>query len=127
VCDVVQEDRGKVVATFNQGSWLGVREGDAAEVIFPMYPGLVFTATVIDTVDITGGGQMQLSGVIPAVSSTGPPRFAAVLKLDDANLRLPAGARGEGAVYSDRVPFAAMFRKGLIRTDTILNYLKWGT
>ena len=26
-----------------------------------------------------------------------------------------------------KVPFAAMFRKGLIRTDTIVNYLNWGT
>jgi multidrug resistance efflux pump len=126
VCDV-EEDHGKVVATFQQGAWLGVKSGDAAEVIFPMYPGLVFTAKVIDTIDITSGGQVPVGGIIPDIPSSGAPRFAAILRLDDPNLRLPAGARGEGAVYSEKVPFAAMFRKGLIRTDTIVNYLRWGT
>lgn len=127
VCDVENEDRGKVVATFNQGAYLAIRPGNDAEVIFPMYPGRVFTAKVVDTVDITSGGQMEVSGVIPTVERSESPRFAAVLRLDDTNLRLPAGARGEGAVYTEKVPFAGMFRKGLLRTDTIVNYLKWGT
>ena len=129
ICDVDSERRGKVVATFPQGAYLGVNVGDAAEVIFPMYPGLVFTAKVIDTIDITSSGQIPVSGVIPVMTSStnAPPRFAAILKLDDKNLRLPAGALGEAAVYSNRVPLAAMFRKGLIRTDSIINYLMWGT
>lgn len=129
VCDADDDGRGKVVATFPQGSYLGVKAGDHAEVIFPMYPGLVFTAKVAETIDITNAGQIPVGGLIPAVPSpsTAPARFAAVLKLDDQNLRLPAGAHGEAAVYTDRVALAAMFRKGLIRTDTIVNYLMWGT
>jgi len=129
VCDVDDNSRGKVVATFPQGAYLGVKPGDAAEVIFPMYPGLVFTAKVTDTIDITSTGQIPVGGVIPANTSfsSTSPRFAAVLKLDDPNLRVPAGAHGQAAVYSDRVPFAGIFRKGLIRTDTIINYLMWGT
>jgi multidrug resistance efflux pump len=129
VCDVDDSSRGKVVATFPQGAYLGVKPGDAAEVIFPMYPGLVFTAKVTDTIDITSTGQIPVGGVIPANTSfsSTSPRFAAVLKLDDANLRVPAGAHGQAAVYSDRVQFAGTFRKGLIRTNTILNYLMWGT
>jgi multidrug resistance efflux pump len=129
VCDVDEASRGKIVATFPQGAYLGVTAGDAAEVIFPMYPGLVFTAKVVDTIDIASTGQIPLGGVIPAItaSNSAAARFAAILKLDDANLRLPAGVHGEAAVYSDRVPFAAMFRKGLIRTDTIVNYVMWGT
>jgi hypothetical protein len=119
--------RGKVVATFPQGAYLGVKADDAAKVIFPMYPKLVFTAKVIDTIDITSGGQVPVGGVIPDIPSGGSPRFAAILKLDEPNLRLPAGAGGEGAVYSEKVPFATMSRKGLIRTDTIINYLTWGT
>lgn len=46
---------------------------------------------------------------------------------DNTDIRLPAGAREEAAVYTDKIPFAGMLRKGLIRTDTIVNYLKWGT
>lgn len=129
ICDVDEDSRGKVVATFPQGAYLGVKAGDPAEVIFPMYPGLVFTARVTNTIDISSGGQIPVGGLIPAASSLGDqsPRFAAILKLDDTNLRLPAGSRGEAAVYTDRVPIAGMFRKGLIRTDTIVNYLAWGT
>lgn len=128
VCDMDDDSRGKVVATFPQGAYLGVSIGDAAEVIFPMYPGLVFTAKVTDTIDITSTGQIPVAGVIPAIPSpSASPRFAAILKLDDPNLRVPAGVLGKAAVYSDRVPFAGVFRKGLIRTDTIINYLSWGT
>lgn len=129
VCDADDESRSKIVATFPQGSYLGVRAGDAAEVLFPMYPGLVFTARVVDTIDITNTGQIPVGGVIPALTSpsTTPARFAAILKLDDPSLRLPAGAHGEAAVYTDRVPFAGTFRKGLIRMDSIINYLMWGT
>lgn len=129
ICDVDEDSRGKVVATFPQGAYLGVKAGDPAEVIFPMYPGLVFTARVTNTIDISSGGQIPVGGLIPAASSLGDqsPRFAAILKLDDTNLRLPAGSQGEAAVYTDRVPIAGMFRKGLIRTDTIVNYLAWGT
>lgn len=129
ICDVDEDSRGKVVVTFPQGAYLGVKAGDPAEVIFPMYPGLVFTARVTNTIDISSGGQIPVGGLIPAASSLGDqsPRFAAILKLDDTNLRLPAGSRGEAAVYTDRVPIAGMFRKGLIRTDTIVNYLAWGT
>jgi hypothetical protein len=70
-----------------------------------------------------------VGGVIPAItsSSAAAPRFAAILKLDDPNLRVPAGAHGEAAVYTNRVPFAGTIRKGLIRTDSIINYLAWGT
>lgn len=129
VCDVDDESRGKVVATFPQGSYLGVKAGDPAEVIFPMYPGLVFTAKVVGTVDIANTGQIPVGGIVPAITTptSTPARFAAILKLDDAHLRLPAGAHGEAAVYTERVPFAGAFRKGLIRTDTIINYLMWGT
>ena len=35
-------------------------------VIFPIYPGLLFTAKVTDTIDITNIGQIPVGGVIPA-------------------------------------------------------------
>ena len=42
-----------------------MKAGDSAEVIFPIYPGLVFTAKVTDTIDITSTGQIPVGGVIP--------------------------------------------------------------
>ena len=86
-------------------------------------------AKVVNTIDVTNGGEIPVSGVIATLTSylNSPPRFAAVLKLDGADLRLPVGVRGEAAVYTDRVPFAGTFRKGMLRSSSILNYLAWGT
>jgi multidrug resistance efflux pump len=128
VCDQDEELKGKVVATFDQGSFLAVQPGEYAEVIFPMYPGQVFTGKVDGVIDITSGGALTPSGAIPNITgSSAKPRFAAIIKLDNADLRLPAGAQGEGAVYTGKVQFAGMLRMGFLRTDTILNYVAWGT
>ena len=127
ICDQDEDLIGKVVATFDQASFLAVKPGVPAEVIFPMYPGKVFAGKIDSIVDITSGGALTPSGAIPTFTAPGKPRFAALIKLDRSDLRLPAGALGEGAVYTDRVPFAGMLRKGFLRTDTILNYVAWGT
>jgi len=128
VCDQDEELKGKAVATFGQASFLAVQRGEYAEVIFPMYPGQVFTGKVDSVVDITSGGALASSGAIPDITApSGKPRFAAIIKLDRPDLRLPAGAQGEGAVYTGRVQFADLLRMGFLRTDTILNYVAWGT
>ena len=73
-----------MVATFFQSAYLGVRPGDYAEVIFAMYPGRVFPAKVVNTVDISEGGQMASAAA------------------HDPNIRLPAAhaarARGPGKI-----------------------------
>ena len=127
VCDQDEDLKGKVVATFDQASFLAVEPGAYAEVIFSMYPGQVFAGKVDSVVDITTGGALAPSGAIPTLSPPGKPRFAAVIKLGNPDLRLPAGAQGEGAVYTIKVPFAGMLRMGFLRTDTILNYVAWAT
>ena len=76
-----ETSREKAVATFPQGAYRGVKAGDSAEVIFPIYPGLVFTAKVTDTIDITSTGQIPVGGVIPAntlFASTSPNCLSAV-------------------------------------------------
>ena len=99
VCDFEENDRGKVVATFPQGAHLGAKAGDAAEGIFPMYPALVFTAKVIDTIDITSGGQVPVGGTIPDIPSSGAPRFAAILKLDEPICGCRQGPRRRGGLF----------------------------
>jgi len=125
VCDVDEETRDTFVATFPQGAYPGVKAGAAAEVIFPMYPGRVFTAKVADTTEITDSGQIRSGGIAAAItlSSAELTRFAVILKLDDPNLRLLAGVHGEAAVYTDHAPLAGKFRKSVIRIETTINYL----
>jgi multidrug resistance efflux pump len=127
VCDQEDDLKGKLVATFDQASFLAVKPGEYAEVTFSMYPGQVFTGKVDSVIDITSGGTLAPSGALPTLGAPDKPRFAAVLKLDDPSLRLPAGAQGTGAVYTGKVQFAGMLRMGFVRTDAILNYVAWGT
>lgn len=127
VCDQDVDMKGKVVATFDQASFLAVQPGEYAEVIFSMYPGQIFTGKVESIADITSGGTLTPSGALPDVSARAAPRFGAIIKLDDPDLRLPAGAQGTGAVYTGKVQFAGMLRMGVVRTNTILNYVAWGT
>jgi hypothetical protein len=95
-------------------------------VIFAMYPGQVFTGRVFNTLDVSNSGYFTPSGVVPALPSD-TPRFLAVVKLDDETVRLPAGARGVGAVYTGKSIIAATFRMGTLRVETILNFMSWGT
>lgn len=126
ICDQDKENVGKIVMTFDQGSYLAVHPGAYAEVVFPMYPGRVLTGKVATTLDIANSGFLTPTGVVPALPSD-PARFLAVVQLDDKDLRLPAGARGDGAVYTGRSAIAATFRMGTLRMITILNFLRWGT
>jgi multidrug resistance efflux pump len=126
ICDLEKENAGKVILTFDQGSFPAVHKGAYAEVIFPMYPGRVFTGRVFNTLDVSNSGYFTPSGVVPALP-TDTPRFLAVVKLDDNTVRLPAGARGAGAVYTGKSVIAATFRMGTLRIETILNFMNWGT
>lgn len=126
ICDQAAKDVGKVVLTFDQGSYLAVHRGAYAEVVFPMYPGRILTGRVLNTLDVSNSGFLTPTGVVPDLPSE-EARFLAVVQLDDKSLRLPAGARGDGAVYTGKSAIAATFRMGAIRLITILNFLKWGT
>jgi multidrug resistance efflux pump len=97
VCDQDEDLKGKVVATFDQASFLAVRPGALAEVIFSMYPGQVFTAKVDSIVDITSGGTLSPSGVLPTLAPPGKPRFAAVIVGSEGSARMIA--RPEGSAF----------------------------
>ena len=102
VCDQEQDLKGKVVATFDQASFLAVQPGEYAEVIFSMYPGQVFTGKVESVVDITTGGALAPSGAIPNLSPPGKPRFAAVIKLDNPDLRFRPALRARAPSTPER-------------------------
>jgi hypothetical protein len=70
-------------------------------------------------------GQAQTSGtaVTPKAIEAGP--FVVRVKLDDAPLaeRLPAGATGTAAVYTEHVKVSHVIRRVLLRQVAILNYI----
>ena len=124
VCDRDERNRGVVVASFMQGPYLRINPGDYAEVVFPMYPGQVFTGRVLTTIDLASQGQLSASGLFPGANAPGTSRFAVRIRLDDADkLRLPAGTQGNAAVYTANVQIAGVIRMALMRATSWTNYL----
>ncbi|MGY4308047.1 multidrug resistance efflux pump [Bradyrhizobium sp. USDA 4369] len=124
VCDRDESNLGMVVASFMQGPYLQIRPGDYAEVVFPMYPGRVFPGKVVTTIDVASEGQLAATGLFPGVGSPSNARFAVRIRLDDAEeLRLPAGAQGDAAIYSGNVQIAGVIRMALMRITSWTNYL----
>jgi multidrug resistance efflux pump len=124
VCDRDESNLGMVVASFMQGPYLQIKPGEYAEVIFPMYPGRVFPGKVVTTIDIASEGQLTATGLFPGIGSPSNARFAVRIRLDDAEqLRLPAGAQGDAAIYSGNVQIAGVIRMALMRITSWTNYL----
>lgn len=124
VCDRDDRNAGVVTASFIQGPYLRIKTGDYAEIVFPMYPGRVFSGKVITTIDLASEGQLAPSGLFPGVGNPNNARFAVRIRLDDGeDLRLPAGTQGSAAVYTDTVQIAGIIRMALMRAASWTNYL----
>jgi multidrug resistance efflux pump len=123
--DRADSDRGVVVAMFGQKNYLLIKPGQYAEVVLDAYPGHVFTGSVLTTIDISGNGQLQASGDLPTSLGSGPPtNFAVRIALNDGpNLRLPGGAAGSAAVYTDHVQIAGIPVMFVMRAESWLNYI----
>jgi multidrug resistance efflux pump len=114
-----------VVAAFPQKNLLLIEPGQYAEVIFDAHPGRVFAGEVLNVIEVTGGGQLLASGDLPEVLPGNPnSQFVARIRLDASDsLRLPGGATGQAAVYTDNVPVAGIPVMFVLRAQSWLNYV----
>ena len=82
-----------------------VEPGQPVEVTFKFTPGTVYTGKVESVLQAIATGQTQTSGtaVLPKAIQAAP--FVVRVKLDDADFanRLPAGATGTAAIYTEHV------------------------
>jgi multidrug resistance efflux pump len=124
VCDSGTNHDAAVLASFSEGAFRNIHVGDYAEVVFKMYPGEVFSGRVKHVIDVTNEGQLRVTGLLPDLKVSAPTVFAVVIDLDQAkSLRLPAGAQGGAAVFTGTMQFAGVFRMGMLRGQTWLNYI----
>jgi multidrug resistance efflux pump len=126
VMSFVETSESLLVALIKQNALSHVLPGNSAELALDMYPGRIIKAEV-ETV-IWGGGQGQLSpsGDLPKFFNQQPRGlFAVRLKVIDQPpyLRLPAGAGGTAAIYTDVGTTLHTARRVMIRMQTWLNYL----
>lgn len=125
VLENTEDNRGVVVASFNQKNFLRIKPGQYAEVALHNYPGEIFTGRVLNTIDVSGAGQLTASGVLPTLLNSGKPStFAVRIKLDDADMiRLPGGTQAIAAVYTEDIQIAGLPVMFVIRAQSWLRYL----
>ncbi|HBE71505.1 MAG TPA: HlyD family secretion protein [Planctomycetaceae bacterium] len=124
VRDEPETGNGVVVAMFAEKNYLLIKPEQYAEIAMAGYPGQILKGRVINTIDVSGAGQLDATGQLPTTVVDGTPTsFAVRIQLDDASLRLPGGARGQVAIYTDNMQIAGIPVMFLIRGKSWLNYL----
>ncbi|HEY6983475.1 MAG TPA: efflux RND transporter periplasmic adaptor subunit [Pseudolabrys sp.] len=102
-----------------------VRPGQEVEVTFKLYPGQVFKGKVESVLEATSAGQVLASGTAVAPRQVTAIPFVVRVKLDDDKLaaRLPAGAVGSAAIFTDRIKPSHIIRRVILRQIAIVNYV----
>ena len=102
-----------------------IQHGQTIEVTFKYLPGEVFSGTVEAVLQAIASGEAAPSGTAVAPQGIDATPFVLRVKLDDAGVadRLPAGAVGEAAIYTDHVKASHIIRQVLLRQSAILNYV----
>jgi multidrug resistance efflux pump len=125
ILDQNEDTRGIVVAAFNQKNYLRIKEGQYAEIALHGYPGEIYTGRVVNTIDVSGEGQLPASGILPSdLGSAAAAKFAVKIKLDRGEeLRLPGGSQALVAVYTEDIQIAGIPIMFLIRAQSWIRYL----
>jgi multidrug resistance efflux pump len=115
-----------VVALFEQNAVRKVEPGNRAEIALRTHPGRIIKCVVSSVVWATAQGQMPISGGIQATGTEPVPEGRLAVRLDvdkrDSDIFL-AGARGQGAIYTNGGKEIQILRRVLIRVHTKLDWL----
>lgn len=120
----VSDEGRQLVASFSQSAVRYIQVGDRAEVVFSRRPGNVYSGEVTHVVEATGTAQLAPSGQIPILTGTpSAGRYAVRITLDDSEDRVPQGAGGTVAVYTQRGTPVHIISKVVMRMQAWLGYL----
>ena len=116
-----------IVAAIQEKNLRYIQPGQSAEMVLPLYPGKTLKGKVEEVVWVTGEGQIMPQAQIPTVASrvkTGG-EFAVKIRPDPewSTYRLPVGAGGEAAIYTDRGKPTHVIRQVMLRMTSWLNYV----
>lgn len=111
--------------TINQNDARYLAPGQPVELTFKFFPGRIFTGKVLSILQAVSSGQTAVSGTAVAPQEIQAVPFVVRVALDDAAVarRLPAGAAGDGAIFTDRIKSTHVIRKVLLRQIAIVNYV----
>ncbi len=126
VMSFIQEDDPWLLAFYRQNELRYVEPGDEAEIFLKQYPGRIIKCKVDSILWATAQGQMPLSGNLPNTAPVAAPdqRIAVRLIVDqrDRELFLAAGARGQGAIYTEQGKAIHILRRVIVRIQTKLDW-----
>lgn len=102
-----------------------IEPGQPVEITFKFLPGKIFTGRVETVLQAVSTGQARTSGLAVTPSEVLSAPFVVRVALDDRELaaRLPAGATGSAAIFTDHVKSAHIVRRVMLRMIAILNYI----
>ncbi|HUH36608.1 MAG TPA: HlyD family secretion protein [Spongiibacteraceae bacterium] len=125
----VHDEASYFVGWYRQNSLLRLEVGSEAEVVFDGLPGQVFSGRVAQVLAALSEGQVQPSGNTANFSAAPlPGRIPVVIDITDPAFeqyrdKVPRGAFGQSAVYSEHLHHVAIMRKILLRMSAWMNYL----
>jgi multidrug resistance efflux pump len=125
----VETDLSRLAMGIPQSRMRYIKLGQKADVVLRIFPGRTLSATVTLIIDVNSAAQLQPSGLLPQVPSMQDPSlpFAVILELDDRSIdltKIPGGANGTAAIYTDSVAATHLIRKVMMRMEAWLNYIK---
>ncbi len=102
-----------------------IEPGQKVEATFKFAPGETYTGKVEGVLQAIASGQARVSGTAVTPEAVAAAPFIVRVKLDDQAFaaRLPAGATGDAAIFTDRVKAAHVIRRVLLRQIAITNYV----
>tara|TARA_R110002049_G_scaffold4601_1_gene31653 strand:+ start:36253 stop:37641 length:1389 start_codon:yes stop_codon:yes gene_type:complete len=125
----VDAKQTRLVVGVSQYAMRHVEPGQPVEVTLKLYPGQIFTGEVEKIAWLTPLGQMAPGGNVPGapVESQLAMPFGVVLKMDNNEnidlTRLPGGAIGSGAVYTNQAQATHLIRRVMLRMKAWMNYV----
>lgn len=126
------EREQRILAYYDQNELRYVKPGQKAEIALKTSPGKLVYAQVDSIVWANAQGQMMQSGAVPntpaEVLQAPPPQKYAVKLTPVAHdgrqpPPIPMGARGVGAIYTDKAEPMHLLRMVMVRAQSKLNYL----
>jgi RND family efflux transporter MFP subunit len=112
-------------AEISQNDARYIAPGQAVELTFKLWPGVIYTGKVESVLQAISTGQTQTSGLAVTPKGVQSMPFVVRVKLDDEGIskQLPAGSTGTAAIFTEAFKATHVIRKVLLRQLAIINYI----
>jgi RND family efflux transporter MFP subunit len=120
---LVESGQRLIIAQIPQAYLRHVSDDLEAEVTFKMYPGETFSAKVQYVIEASSQGQVLANGSMVTPRALKATPFAVRLDVAGDLSRLPAGAIGSAAIYTNSGKATHLIRRVMLRMEAWTNYI----